>query len=84
MKNFLSLLNQLPWGVVAILCVTLGLAPFTPPHVVEKLTMLAQGNLVRPVDWFDLLLHGTPWLLLILKLAAAQMAPRNNRPETHD
>jgi len=26
------------------------------------------GELVRPVDIFDLLLHGTPWLLLLLAL----------------
>jgi len=83
MKNVLSLLNQLPWGIVVVLCATLGLAPFTPPHVVEKLTLLAQGSLVRPVDWFDLFLHGTPWLLLILKLAATQMSSRN-KPETDD
>ncbi len=29
--------------------------------------MLVQGRLVRPIDWFDLLLHGLPWLLLALK-----------------
>jgi len=61
-------LNKLPWGIIAILCLTLGLAPYKPPHIVEKLTMLVQGKLVRPIDWFDLVLHGTPWVLLILKL----------------
>jgi len=70
MKKLLSGINQIPLGVLIILCATLGLAPFSPPHVVEKLSMLMKGTLVRPVDWFDLLLHGAPWLLLILKLAA--------------
>jgi len=51
-----------------LLCLTLGLAPFKPPHILEKLTMLFQGRLVRPIDWFDLILHGAPWVLLILKL----------------
>ena len=46
---------------------TLGLAPFTPPHVVEKLRMLIAGRLVKPIDIFDLLMHGTPWLLLAAK-----------------
>lgn len=51
--------------IVLLLCLTLGLAPFTPePHVWEKLRLLASGSLVRPIDWSDLLLHGTPWLLL--------------------
>jgi hypothetical protein len=39
------------------------------PHVWEKLQMLVAGELVRPIDIFDLLLHATPWMLLILKLS---------------
>ena len=81
MKSLLSGIDQMPLGVIIILCVTLGLAPFTPPHVLEKLAMLANGNLVRPVDWFDLFLHGAPWLFLILKIAALSMKQRN-KPET--
>jgi len=47
----------------------LGLAPFTPePHLLEKLKMLIAGELVRPIDIFDLVLHGAPWVLLVLKL----------------
>jgi rhodanese-related sulfurtransferase len=43
---------------------TLGLAPFFPqPHVVEKLGMLVSGDLAS-IDWFDLLMHGAPWLWL--------------------
>jgi len=61
-------LAGLPWALIALACATLGLAPFQPvPHVLEKLGMLARGQLVRPIDWFDLLLHGTPWALLIGK-----------------
>ena len=58
---------KLPWGLLVIACLTLGLAPFSPPHIWEKLQMLSKGQLVRPIDWFDLVLHGTPWVLLILK-----------------
>jgi hypothetical protein len=61
-------LNKLPWGIVVLLCLTLGLAPYKPPHIVEKITMLVQGKLVRPIDWFDLVFHGIPWILLILKI----------------
>ena len=50
-------------------CLTLGLAPFAPPHVWEKLLMLSRGELRRAIDWFDLLMHGAPWLLLVLKAA---------------
>jgi hypothetical protein len=61
-------LSSLPWALVVLACATLGLAPFVPiPHVLEKLGMLARGQLVRPIDWFDLFLHGSPWAALIGK-----------------
>ena len=64
----MSILDKLPWTVVVILCLTLGLAPFTPePHIVEKLRMLASGTLSRPIDIFDLLFHAAPWSVLALK-----------------
>ncbi len=66
----MKFIHQLPWSLVIIGCLTLGLAPFAPPHIWEKLVMLVRGELVRPIDWFDLLYHGIPWLLLALKLAA--------------
>ena len=31
--------------------------------------MLAAGTLIRPIDIFDLFLHGTPLVLLLLKFA---------------
>jgi hypothetical protein len=68
MKSILSMVDKLNWGMVIVLCVTLGLAPFSPPHIVEKISMLIKGTLVKPIDWFDLFLHGIPWILLILKI----------------
>ena len=61
-------LDKIPWLIVIVSVVTLGLAPYMPePHIAEKLRMLVAGELSRPIDIFDLLLHGTPWILLILK-----------------
>lgn len=55
--------------MLILAALTLGLAPFLPePHIWEKLKMLAAGELVKPVDIFDLLLHAAPWLLLAAKL----------------
>jgi hypothetical protein len=71
MKSILSVVDQLNWGLVIVLCATLGLAPFSPPHIVEKISLLIRGNLIRPVDWFDLFFHGVPWILLILKIMAS-------------
>ena len=63
----MSWLDGLSWPILILVCLTLGLAPFAPPHLFEKLQMLAQGRLVRPLDWFDLLMHAAPWVLLLLK-----------------
>ena len=64
-----KLFNKIPLSLLILLCLTLGLAPFTPePHLVEKLRLLFAGELVRPIDMFDLLLHGAPWMLLALKM----------------
>ena len=64
-----DLLDNLPLGLLIVLCLTLGLAPFKPPHIWEKLQMLFRLELVKPIDWFDLLFHAVPWILLILKLS---------------
>jgi hypothetical protein len=62
-------IDRLPLVMFVVIALTLGLAPFVPePHLWEKLKLLAAGNLVRPIDMFDLLLHGLPWVLLLVKL----------------
>jgi len=62
-------LDKIPWNILIIGSLTLGLAPFVPePHLLEKLRMLFQGNLIRPIDIFDLIMHGTLPLLLLLKI----------------
>lgn len=67
--------DNVTWSLAILLCATLGLAPFHPPHIVEKLQMLAAGTLVRPLDWFDLVLHASPWALLLLKAVATFSQP---------
>lgn len=53
-----------------ILCLTLGLAPFSPePHIVGKIKwLMGGGDGMGAMDYFDLLLHGAPWLFLIYVL----------------
>lgn len=66
-------LDRQPLILFVFAALTLGLAPFIPePHIWEKLKMLAAGSLSRPIDIFDLFLHGAPWALLILKLVRLQ------------
>ncbi len=62
-------IDKIPLPVLAVLALMLGLAPLSPqPHLWEKLIMLAGGALSRPVDIFDLFLHGTPVLLFAIRL----------------
>lgn len=62
-------LDKIPLSLLLPLAVVLALAPFVPePHLWQKLKMLFSGTLVRPIDIFDLFLHGTPLVILVLKL----------------
>jgi hypothetical protein len=55
------------WRIVILACLTLGLAPFLPePHIWGKLKWLFGGaSGMQLLDWFDLLIHGLPFILLI-------------------
>ena len=65
----MAVLDQIPLTILFLAALTLGLAPFFPePHIWEKLKMLVAGDLVKPVDIFDLLMHATPFVLLAAKL----------------
>lgn len=63
-------------GLFFLASLTLGLAPFNPPHIWGKLQWIAGGGAIsgkqpmQPVDWGDFLMHGAPWFLLILSLLA--------------
>jgi hypothetical protein len=66
----LNFLDKIPYSVLLIFTVFMLLAPFKPmPHVVEKILMLKNGTLHRPIDIFDLFFHLAPLILLILKVA---------------
>lgn len=68
MALLVNWIKGLNWNILILLCIIPGLAPFTPPHLFEKIAMLVKGDLVRPLDWFDLLFHGLPWALALVKL----------------
>lgn len=62
-------LDKIAFTPLLMVAVLLGLAPFSPePHLLEKLRLLGQWQLSRPIDIFDLMLHTTPLLLLVIKL----------------
>lgn len=61
-------LDTIPLPLLVIAALILGPAPFVPePHVLEKLRMLTNGTLTKPIDIFDLAYHGLPIVMLMLK-----------------
>jgi hypothetical protein len=58
------------WLIAAL---TLGLAPFTPePHIWGKLKWILGGAVgMQTMDWMDALMHGTPWIMLLISLLLA-------------
>jgi hypothetical protein len=68
--------NQLKknWKLFLMASLTLGLAPFSPPHIWGKIQWIIGGNAfsaengLKSSDWFDVLLHGTPWVLLLISI----------------
>jgi hypothetical protein len=72
----MKLIND--WKVVIVLCLTLGLAPFLPePHILGKLRWIMGGaNGMLFMDWFDVVLHGFPFILL-LRLIIIKLVSKN-------
>ncbi len=58
------------WRTAAVLCLTLGLAPFFPePHILGKIRWIAGGAVgMELIDWFDFFMHGLPWVYLLYLL----------------
>jgi hypothetical protein len=67
-------LDQLSLEIILIPAIILGLAPFRPePHLWEKLKMLAAGTLSKPIDIFDLIMHGSGLILLVIWLVRKKL-----------
>ena len=66
------------WKLILLACLTLGLAPFFPePHIVGKVRWILGGaNGMQLMDWFDVLLHGLPFVLLI-RIAIIKLTSKN-------
>jgi len=73
-------IDRFPMVWLVALAVWMAVAPVLPePHLIEKLRLLSQGALTRPLDIFDLALHSVPLIVLGLRLwrdAQRRHAPR--------
>jgi hypothetical protein len=65
----LAFLDKIPYSILIVFTAFMLLAPFRPmPHVIEKLIMLKNGTLTKPIDIFDLFYHLVPTIVLALKV----------------
>jgi hypothetical protein len=64
-----AFVDKIPYSILIVIAVFMILAPFKPmPHVLEKLIMLKNGTLTKPIDIFDLFFHLVPTIILLLKI----------------
>jgi hypothetical protein len=63
------ILDKISYPILIVIAVFMLLAPFKPmPHVLEKLIMLKNGTLSKPIDIFDLFFHLFPTMILLVKV----------------
>jgi len=69
-------IDKIPLTVLVVIAILLGIAPLSSePHLIEKSKMLLDGTLVKPIDIFDLFMHGTPAVLLFIRLSRMIIKP---------
>lgn len=66
----MQFLDRIPYTLLIAFAIVMALLPFGNSHLLEKSRMLLAGTLRRPLDWFDLVWHAAPLLLLAAKIAA--------------
>lgn len=77
-------MERLSTPLVAAL--SLGLAPFFPePHIIGKVRWVAGGAVgMGPMDWFDFVMHGAPWVWLAGALVVEGVRHLRNSGTTGD
>jgi hypothetical protein len=66
--QYLKWLDKISYSTLIVATILLGLAPFVPmPHSIEKILLLKDGDLTKPIDIFDLFYHFSPVILIALK-----------------
>jgi hypothetical protein len=62
-------IDRIPFPLLIVITLFMLGAPFVPePHLVEKMRMLGEGTLTRPLDVFDVFWHLLPATLLAVKI----------------
>ncbi len=70
-----KLIDKIPLLPLTIAAIFMMLAPFVPePHLLEKIRMLSNGELTKPIDIFDLFWHSLFVTILLIRLARLKKA----------
>jgi hypothetical protein len=76
----MKFIDNFPFPLLIVLTLFMLGAPFVPePHLVEKMRMLSEGTLTRPLDMFDVVWHLLPAVLLALKLYRKHTGDSSNK-----
>ncbi|MBF0266154.1 MAG: hypothetical protein HQL46_12890 [Gammaproteobacteria bacterium] len=66
----MKFIDRLSWPMIIIMGGFLAIAPYPGapmPHSIEKIQMLFDGSLSKPIDIFDLIMHTAPIILGSIK-----------------
>ena len=74
-----------PLLLAVIASLTLGLAPFHEPHIIGKIKWVMGGAVgMKAMDWFDLCLHGAPWVFLLVILIRTVYTSLKSRSNSNE
>ncbi len=70
-------MDEIDLRMIIVMCLTLGLAPFFPePHIYGKIKWILGGaHGMGAMDWFDFIMHGAPWALLLRWIFVHKIKP---------
>lgn len=73
----MKFIDNAPLWLIVMVMIFLGIAPYpaeTQPHAVQKIYMLLDGKLTKPLDIFDLVFHAVLMpTILVIKLVRMGM-----------
>jgi hypothetical protein len=68
-----------PYRILIPLALLMAVLPISPePHLLQKLRMLSEGALTRPIDIFDLFWHSWPMLVIGIRVIAEYRKRKNS------
>jgi hypothetical protein len=73
----MNFIQSIPYSTMILASLLFGLAPYVPePHLIEKIRFLMKGELTKPIDIFDLLMHASPLILLSIKFISEKITKK--------